>query len=115
MQILHHINDLLRFTIRMFEGGERLEAPPGDPTDELKTLQSLLPILDRHLARSEPTGILADRQVTLAMLLQGPLTDAITHVGQLSMLRRMAGFPASYENYLLAAIQPGEFPPIELS
>ena len=40
-------------------------------------------------------------------LFQGPVADALTHVGQIAMLRRMAGCPITGENYFVAKIETG--------
>jgi hypothetical protein len=40
-------------------------------------------------------------------LIQGPIGDALTHVGQLVMLRRLAGKPVRVESYFNAEIVPG--------
>ena len=42
-----------------------------------------------------------------ARLFQGPVADALTHVGQIAMLRRMAVCPISGENYFVAQIETG--------
>ena len=47
------------------------------------------------------------REVTEEQLLQGPFSDAMTHIGQLSMLRRMADSPIPSENFLYADIKKG--------
>jgi hypothetical protein len=44
--------------------------------------------------------------ITAETMLQGPFSDAMTHVGQLAMLRRLAGSPVPPENFLFAAISP---------
>jgi hypothetical protein len=44
--------------------------------------------------------------VCLAVL-QGPLSDALTHVGQIAMLRRLAGSPVPGENFSRAGVRPG--------
>jgi hypothetical protein len=44
-------------------------------------------------------------------LLQGPFSDAMTHAGQLAMLRRLAGSPVPPENFIVAAIDPDHFGP----
>jgi hypothetical protein len=44
-------------------------------------------------------------------LLQAPLADALTHVGQIAMLRRMAGGPVKGENYFVADIVIGRVGP----
>ena len=46
------------------------------------------------------------RGITAEILLQGPFSDAMTHVGQLAMLRRLAGSPVPPENFVFAAIDP---------
>jgi hypothetical protein len=43
--------------------------------------------------------------------MQGPLADALTHVGQLMMLRRLAGNPSRSENYAAAEIVTGRVSP----
>ncbi len=40
-------------------------------------------------------------------LFQGPVADALTHVGQIAILRRLAGGPVKGENYYVAEIQTG--------
>ncbi|MGZ4833447.1 MAG: hypothetical protein ACXVZQ_11005 [Terriglobales bacterium] len=40
-------------------------------------------------------------------MFQGPIADALTHVGQIAMLRRMAGVPMKGENYFVAEITVG--------
>ena len=54
-----------------------------------------------------------DRLVAFApeLLLQGPVADALTHVGQMAMLRRLAGSPVRGENYLRADIVAGRVGP----
>ena len=44
-------------------------------------------------------------------LFQGPVADALTHVGQLTLLRRLAGAPVRGENYYLADIESGRVGP----
>jgi hypothetical protein len=44
-------------------------------------------------------------------MLQGPIADALTHVGQLTLLRRLAGSPVRGENYLRADIASGRVGP----
>jgi hypothetical protein len=41
-------------------------------------------------------------------LFQGPVADAPTHVGQLALLRRLAGSPVQGENYFKAEIAVGQ-------
>ena len=61
----------------------------------------LLEAFDRRLASGAPLAVEPER------LFQGPVADALTHVGQIAMLRRMAGCAMSGENYFVAAIETG--------
>lgn len=60
-----------------------------------------LTALDLYLASNEPLNVVPEQ------LFQAPIADALTHVGQLAMLRRMAGAPIRGENYFVADIQAG--------
>lgn len=110
VEILHHVNDLLRFVVRAFDKGSVVPIAQREPKAELATFAKLLRIVDEHLQKTELTGDIKGRKLTLQVLLQGPLADAMTHVGQLAQLRRQAGSPVEYENYMLADIQAGQFP-----
>ena len=57
--------------------------------------------LDAYLASAAPLGC------TVEQLFQGPIADALTHVGQIAMLRRLAGSPIRGENYMAADIKAG--------
>ena len=57
------------------------------------------------MAAPEPLGFPAER------LAQGPLADALTHVGQITLLRRLAGAPVRGENYFKADITAGRLGP----
>ncbi|HUB78641.1 MAG TPA: hypothetical protein VMB03_07595 [Bryobacteraceae bacterium] len=61
-----------------------------------------LEALDRRL------GSGARLECTPEKLIQGPIADALTHVGQLAMLRRMAGCKMKGENYFVAHITAGQ-------
>ncbi len=71
--------------------------------DELTRFHGVLAALDRDLiAHVEQTD-----EGVLMKLLQGPLSDAMTHAGQVAMLRRMAGLPVRGQNFAAADIRPG--------
>jgi hypothetical protein len=57
--------------------------------------------LDEYLAGDETLGSSPER------IFQGPIADALTHVGQFGMLRRLAGSPVRAENYARAEIVTG--------
>jgi hypothetical protein len=56
---------------------------------------------DDYLASDKPLEVSAEN------LFQGPIADALTHIGQIAMLRRMAGVPMKGENYFVAEITVG--------
>jgi hypothetical protein len=60
-----------------------------------------LKTLDERIAAADLTEDTANR------LFQGPIADALTHTGQIAMLRRMAGCPIPGENYFIADIEAG--------
>ena len=64
-----------------------------------------LTALDGRLAATEPLGFSAEK------LFQGPIADALTHVGQITLLRRMAGAPVRGEHYFKAEIAAGRVGP----
>ena len=62
---------------------------------------SAVKALDAYLASDAPLACPVEK------LVQGPVGDALTHVGQIVMLRRMAGIPISPDSYFTAEIVPG--------
>ena len=101
-EILSHIGDLLDWALALAEGHHRWNQAPIGPWDELvHRFFTALAKLDEYLASDRPLGWSAER------LFQGPVADALTHVGQLTMLRRLAGSPVRGENYAKAEITAG--------
>jgi hypothetical protein len=102
VQILAHLADLMGWAIRMVEG-EYLWRPEGtDNWDtELRRFFDGLARLDQLLASDRPLVH------TPELLIQGPLADALTHVGQLALLRGAAGAPVRPESYARAEIVAG--------
>lgn len=68
---------------------------------ELERFFACLKKLDDRLATGAPLGFPAEK------LFQGPIADALTHVGQIALLRRIAGAPMRGENYFQAEIAAG--------
>jgi hypothetical protein len=101
-ELLAHIGDLLdwarAFTIGKPEWHASMPLPWPREVDRFFTA---LRALDDYLASGAPLGAPADK------LFQGPLADALTHVGQLALLRRLAGAPIKGENYFKAGIAVG--------
>jgi hypothetical protein len=101
-QILAHIGDLLDWALSIAKGAETWNnAEPQNWEQEVERFHKALASFDDYLASDAPL------EATCERLFQGPLADALTHVGQLTMLRRIAGEPIKGENYSRAKIKAG--------
>jgi hypothetical protein len=103
-EILDHVANVLDWARRAACG----EAPPPSAPaahvpweDAVRRFTRSLEDLDARLARPDELAAPSER------LLQGPIADALTHIGQLALLRRLAGSPVSGENFFAADIAPG--------
>ncbi len=102
VEILAHIGDLLEWSQWLAKGEQRWRtAEPLTWDDEIARFYRLLAGLDARMASEE------EIVTPLETLFQGPIADALTHVGQLAMLRRLAGEPMKGENYAKADIVAG--------
>jgi len=105
-QILAHIGDLLDWALTQARGEERwTDSSPGPWGSEVERFFAGLGALDAYLVSGAPLGQAAGR------IFQGAVADALTHVGQLAMLRRLAGAPVRGENYNRADIRAGRLGP----
>jgi hypothetical protein len=107
VELLNHMSMLLSFVTRCYTGEERIAVEVGDWSTEVPRFYDVAEKLDRVLESGA-----SPRDKTAEQLLQGPLADAMTHVGQLAMLRRMADSPVVYENYMKADIRAGQLRPL---
>ncbi len=106
LEILAHVGDLLEWALWLARGEHRWsEAAPGAWEEEVARFFRGLAALDALLASAEPLGSTPER------LFQGPVADALTHVGQIALLRRAAGAPVRGENYFKADIAAGRVGP----
>jgi hypothetical protein len=106
--ILAHLGDLLDWALALAGGRhEWHDSPPSAWEQGVARCFEALRRLDERLASAEPLGVPAER------LFQGPIADALTHVGQIAMLRRLAGAPVRGENYFKAEIAPGRVGPAQ--
>jgi hypothetical protein len=106
VEILAHLGDLLDWALCLVRGAERWhDSVPQAWETEVARFFAGLGALDAHLASSLPLGCPPER------LFQGPVADALTHVGQIGMIRRCAGAPVRGENYLVADIVAGRVGP----
>ena len=102
VQIVAHMADLMAWGVSLAGGGNEWKPVGSDDWQtEVERFFTGLAALDQALASGEPAG------ASLEKVIQGPLADALTHVGQLAMLRGMANAPVRPENYARAAIVRG--------
>jgi len=102
VQILAHLGDLLDWSLSMAQGKRGYtESQPLVWDEEVRRFFSALQRFDDYLASDEPV------HAPIEKLFQGPIADALTHVGQIAMLRRLAGAPISGENYFVADMAIG--------
>jgi hypothetical protein len=102
-QIVAHMGDLFDWALSAAVGKEQWHnSQPLAWADERHRFFESLQALDAFLATGGPLHASTER------LLQGPVADALTHVGQLAMLRRMAGSPTLGENFYVASIAAGQ-------
>ena len=101
-EILAHICDLFDWALTLADGKQAWNnSKPQAWEADVARFFGLLEVLDRRLASGVPLSETPER------LFQGPVADALTHVGQIAMLRRMAGSPVRAENYFKAEIRAG--------
>ena len=101
-EILAHVCDLLDWSFSLVSGQEAWrDSSPGTWESDVQRFFGALGALDERLAMPGSTGCSWTR------LYQGPIADALTHIGQLAMLRRLAGSAVRGENYFKADIVAG--------
>jgi hypothetical protein len=110
-QILAHIGDLLEWSARLVVNGSETwradwrPVPPQNWDQDVARFFAALQALDDSVQASQPLRTPAN------ILFQGPISDALTHVGQLAMLRRLAGSPVKSETMILSEIVAGRVGP----
>jgi hypothetical protein len=104
--IVRHMTGVLGYARTFFEGGSYRVEPLPDLAAEIKRFHAMLEDLAGHLAAGT-----ALKGTTEERLLQGPFADAMSHTGQLAMLRRLAGSPVPPENFIEAALDPENLGP----
>jgi hypothetical protein len=101
-QILAHIGDLLDWALSIARGQQQWrDSAPLPWNEEVRRFFAALEALDDYLASDSPLESPAEK------LFQAPISDALTHIGQIALLRRLAGAPLRAENYYVAKIAIG--------
>jgi hypothetical protein len=99
-ELIWHMTGVIGYARTTLHGGRFV--PPQMPAfaEEIARFHDTLAALHADFADPTLTAQISDEQ-----FLQGPLSDAMTHAGQLAMLRRMAGSPVGSENFIFATIR----------
>ena len=101
-QILAHIGDLLDWALAMAKDKHVWQQSAPQAWDkDVERFFTALAALDGFILSGAPL------QAPLDRLFQGPIADALTHVGQIAMMRRLAGAPLAGENFFRADIATG--------
>src|SRR5215471_5398343 len=101
-QILAHIGDLYDWALSCAKGKQAWhDSKPLPWPQEIQRFFKALQVFDDYLASDAQLGFPAEK------IFQGAVADSLTHIGQIAMLRRLAGCPIRGENYFRAQITTG--------
>lgn len=102
IEILAHVGDLFDWCLGLADGEHRWSNTPSTVWEEqVDRFHAGLSAMDSRFASDEELGMEASR------LIQGPLADSLTHIGQIALLRGIAESPVRGENYFKAAVEVG--------
>jgi hypothetical protein len=99
-ELIWHMTGLMGYARTMFHGGEFTPPRLATLQDEVMRFHSTIAELAHDFANPLLEARISDDQ-----FLQGPLADAMTHAGQIAMLRRLHGKPVASENFIFAEIR----------
>ena len=105
-ELLRHMSSVVGYARTFLIGGSYRAEPLETMADEIARFHSLLGDVARYLGNGSPLAGIGEEQ-----LLQGPFSDAMTHAGQLALLRRLAGAPVAPENFVFADIRQDHLGP----
>jgi hypothetical protein len=98
-ELIRHMDSLMGYARTHFIGGSYRPPEFAQFAEAIAHFHEVVEDLARRLESEMPL-----LEITPEILLQGPFSDAMTHAGQLAMLRRLAGSPVPPENFVFAAI-----------
>ena len=99
-ELVQHMTSVIGYARTMLHGGTY--TPPWIPSFDAQVdhFHETLRALRDDFANPALTASITDEQ-----FLQGPLSDTMTHAGQLAYIRRLAGVPVAPENFIFARIE----------
>jgi hypothetical protein len=98
-ELIVHMRSVLGYARTFFIGGTYPFPKTEDWQKDIEAFHAMLEDLGRHIDSDTPL-----RGTTEERMLQGPFADAMTHAGQIAMLRRLHGEPVASENFILADV-----------
>jgi len=106
-ELVRHMTSVLGYARTHFVGGRYWPEALESFQEEIERFHEMLGLLAQHLRNGDTLleGMSEER------LLQGPFSDAMTHAGQLALLRRLAGAPVPPENFIVANIESDRLGP----
>jgi hypothetical protein len=106
VKILAHIGDLFDWALSIAQGKQSWrDSEPLPWSAEVERFYVTIRKFDDYLASNQPL------HGTPEKLFQGPIADALSHIGQLAMLRRLSSAPIKGENYYQAEMVSGRLGP----
>ena len=106
--LVRHMTSVLGHARTHFIGGVYQPEPLEALDAEVVRFHEMLTDLADHLSKGSRL-----QDTTPERLLQGPFSDAMTHAGQLALLRRLSGSPVPPENFIVARISPDNLGPLQ--
>ena len=107
-ELVWHMTGLIGYARTMFRGGDFSPPRLGTLNEEVQRFHRELTLLLHDFGDPSLNARISDEQ-----FLQGPLADAMTHAGQLAMLRRLQGIPVASENFIFANISSDNLTPAQ--
>ncbi len=105
-ELIRHMDSVLGYSRTFFLGGQYQPPVFPDFSAAVANFHEVLTDIAHHLETGAPL-----HGITPEILLQGPFSDAMTHAGQLALLRRLSGSPVPPENFIFADISPENLSP----
>jgi hypothetical protein len=105
-ELIRHMDGVLGYARTFFVGGSYEVPYFPEFSDAVAHFHETLSDLAYHLEAGTEL-----HEITLKNILQGPCSDAMSHAGQLAMLRRLAGSPVPPENFIFAAVSAANLGP----
>ncbi|HAS44935.1 MAG TPA: hypothetical protein DCS93_30925 [Microscillaceae bacterium] len=102
-ELVNHMNNVLQFTIAAIKAIDRQTIHQEGFVQEVVIFKQKLQELDQCIQQNEL------KLATAKKVLQGPIADVLTHVGQIAMMRRLHQQPIEAESFFTATIETGKF------